>query len=66
MNKQASGLDTGWMLPPDHQDLCAGFRQSSFDSVVFFAVSEVQKNFLFLPSRRFNHAEACTNLEFLR
>ena len=41
--KQASGVDTGWMLPPDHQDLCAGFRQSSFDTAVFFAVAEVQK-----------------------
>lgn len=41
--KQASGVDTGWMLPADHQDFCGGFRQSSFDSAVFFAVSEVQK-----------------------
>ncbi|CAN0280007.1 unnamed protein product, partial [Hapterophycus canaliculatus] len=38
---QANGLDTGWMLPPEHQDLCGGFRQSSFDSAVYFAVSEV-------------------------
>lgn len=45
-NQQANGLDTGWMLPPEHQDLCEGFRQSSFDSSVFFAVSEVQSFWL--------------------
>ena len=38
---QGNGVDTGWMLPPEHQDLCGGFRQSSFDSTIFFAVSEV-------------------------
>ncbi|CAM9224808.1 unnamed protein product, partial [Ectocarpus fasciculatus] len=37
---QANGLDVGWMLPSDYHDLCGGFRQSSFDSTVFFAVSE--------------------------
>lgn len=42
--QQASGVDTGWMLPPQHQDLCGGFRESSFDSSVFFAVSEVRRN----------------------
>lgn len=39
--RQANGVDTGWMLPAEHQDLCGGFRQSSFDSAIFFAVSEV-------------------------
>lgn len=39
--QQANGIDTGWMLPLEHQDDCEGFRQSSFDSRVYFAVSEV-------------------------
>lgn len=42
--QQASGVDTGWMLPPEHHDLCSAFRQSSFDSSVFFAVSEVSNS----------------------
>jgi hypothetical protein len=37
---QAEGIDTTWQLPVDHTDHCGGFRQSSFDSRVFFAVSE--------------------------
>ena len=31
------------MLPPEHQDLCGGFRRSSFDDAVFFAVAEASQ-----------------------
>lgn len=36
----ANGVDTSWMLPPSRADDCNGFRQSSFDPEVYFAVSE--------------------------
>ena len=36
----ASGVDTSWMLPPSREDECKGFRQSSFDPEVYFAVAE--------------------------
>ncbi|CAM9199449.1 unnamed protein product, partial [Discosporangium mesarthrocarpum] len=33
----ADGLDTGWMVAPEHRDECGCFRQSVFDPRVFFA-----------------------------
>jgi ELWxxDGT repeat protein len=37
---QAQGVDTSWAVDPEHADRCGGFRQSSFDARVFFAVAE--------------------------
>jgi ELWxxDGT repeat protein len=37
---QADGIDTTWMLQRHLTDGCDGFRQSGFDSRVFFAVAQ--------------------------
>lgn len=62
LDKQANGLDTEWMLPPDHRDLCEGFRQSSFNSAVFFAVSEVNTERFWRKYNisSFSHEKQCT------
>ena len=35
----ADGLDLSWRMTYDHQDQCAGFRQSTFNPSVYFAVA---------------------------
>jgi len=47
----SSGIDTSWMVPTDHRDLCNSFRQSSFDPRVHFAVSDSNK---WEPLRRYD------------
>lgn len=36
----ADGIDTSWMVLPDHRDNCHSFKQSHVNPVVYFAVSE--------------------------
>jgi hypothetical protein len=36
----ADGIDTNWMLTSDRYDNCNGFRQSSFNSLIYYAISE--------------------------
>lgn len=35
----ARGPDLSWRVSPDHEDACSGFRQSAFDTNVFYAVA---------------------------
>lgn len=37
---QATGIDTTWMMPEHLSDECAGYRRSTSDDRVFFAVSQ--------------------------
>jgi hypothetical protein len=47
----SSGVDTSWMVLPRHRDLCGSFRQSAFDSRVFYAVSN---HTTWLPGRTYD------------
>jgi ELWxxDGT repeat protein len=47
----AGGIDTNWMISPSYRDNCNSFRQSSFDSSIFFAVSN---NTTWNPSRTYD------------
>jgi ELWxxDGT repeat protein len=44
----ANGIDTSWMVLPEHRDTCSSFRQSSFDSRIFYGVTN---NTLWQPGR---------------
>jgi len=47
----ANGIDTSWMVPPQHRDLCGSFRGSGFDSRVRFAVAD---DTVWQPKRRYD------------
>ena len=47
----SSGIDNSWMVLPSKRDRCDSFRQSSFDTKVFFAVSD---STTWNPKRRYD------------
>jgi ELWxxDGT repeat protein len=47
----ADGVDTSWMVLPQHRDRCDSFRQSSLDERIHFAVSQHTE---WLPTRTYD------------